>query len=367
MFSKFSILQLLIILIIAMGSAYAKYKVTEVLVIPWGDDPNQLAIQAARLDSESLPDTIPIDGAGPTKGFVDRQGNIFIGSDNLNYLKGFDDAGGVIIDLEAGAAVDSNQFDSTNDAYSDSANDDSTDNYPSENIQPSPAIGDIYHINGLYTFYVDTNSHIYIEGMFGCSYIPVVDFTGKIIDRIGTPNSESGAVVSNLKWSSDDILTFIDGNTYEYYTYRDGEVNQTDDGDWLAKDHFYYYVGAPSDTALFFSRDGDATYDDSYADSIVYSEKLMDVTGIFPALLGVSDDFKVFVLFPPVEGAADDKQIVRVYDRDFQQIDEFVIPRQMPNKYGWKFMDLFMRPMDGSVYDFRVKNDGLHIMRWTKL
>jgi hypothetical protein len=364
MLSKNKILISLILLGCAIGIANAKYKPTEVLVIPWGDGPNQLAIQAARLDSAALPDTIPIDGAGPTKGFVDRKGNIFIGSDNMNYLKGFDKTGNVIVDLEGDTAASINRYDSTYDAYSDSEDDYSADDYTTESDLPDPVIGDTYHINGLYIFYVDDNSHIYIEGMFGSKYIPVVDFSGKIVDRLGTPNSASGAVMSNLKWSSDDILTFIDGNTYEYYAYHNGRISPTDNGDWLAKDHFYYYVGAPSDSVVMFSRTGNAAFNPAYADSATYSQKPIDVTGIFPALLGVSDDMRLFVLFPPMDGAADTRQIIRVYNRDFQQIDDIIIPRQISNKYNWRVMDLFLRPLDGAVYDFRVKNDGLHVMRW---
>jgi hypothetical protein len=50
--------------------------------------------------------------------------------------------------------------------------------------------------------------------------------------------------------------------------------------------------------------------------------------------------------------------------------DNFALNEQaylsdLPNKYEWS-INPFMRPKDGNIYEFRVLDDGLHVVRWAR-
>ena len=88
------------------GSVSAEYTASEILFIPWGEGPNELEIWEPYREFHNGPDIDTIGhlepGGGPIDVFVDREENIYIGSHEISYLKGFNLAGEVIVNYSYG-------------------------------------------------------------------------------------------------------------------------------------------------------------------------------------------------------------------------------------------------------------------------
>jgi hypothetical protein len=105
---------LIVIFLLCPASPWAEYTATEILVIPWGEGPNELEIWEPIVEYQVDPggDTtfFPEEAGGPSKPFVDSGENVYFISHNINYLKGFNIGGEVIVDYSEGKTEFSDEF-----------------------------------------------------------------------------------------------------------------------------------------------------------------------------------------------------------------------------------------------------------------
>jgi len=316
------------------SSSGAEYASTEILVIPWGTGPNQLEAL------ESYTEDVPTDtqgwikaqfpGMGPHQGFVDASGNVFINSATLSYFKVFRPDGGLMLDLSPSAIGSENQF---------------------------------YH-KYVHKFHVDSLDRMYFLGapdpldVDRPPYVAVADTDGNLLDRLNPFGAQSGVLITNLYSNSDDVLTIgcLDSG---FFTFAGGNFSTVAcDYWWRAIDGYYYGAYMEGRETLKVIR-GQASVGDSLVSKSYYSIALSEST-YTAHLLAVSDALHLFVYLthPGVPLSS----LVEI-SQQFAIVDQISFPYES-EKYH---MDLYpyISP-DGTVYEFRCLDDGLHVIRWSK-
>ncbi len=307
----------------------AEYTSQEILVIPWGDAPNQLKIdEPGYEDVNNTPEDGTddwIEKAGPSFGFVDKYEDLYFSSYYFLQLKGLDRNGRLIFDYSHGE--------------------------PSYNRE--------FYRGWLRKFYVDSLCRIYILGGADEDYIAVVDTAGNLIEKLSPLGPNSGVPVANMYAGSHDAITFyLHGN--ELYTYVGGQFHEGGSLAWLALDGYYYYANLENSSIRFIKyRDPDihevpANLDENFVSITGGSENSL-------SFIGVDDSMQIYIFLKGIDPA--DRKL-QIYNLSYNLISEIVFP-QPPNKYMW-YMKPYMRPSDGNIYEFRVLDDGLHVIRWSK-
>ncbi len=325
--------KLLLIIILSLASpASAEYTVTEILVIPWGDGPNELEIRDPyrEFSDDIEPDTVGflIAGGGPDQTFVDRDENVYFSSYPVNYFKGFDINGQVIVDYSAGKTEFHDEF-----------------------------------FRGMFRgFYVDSLGRIYCNGNeLAGAYVAVADRNNNLLDKLNPLGLESGAPVSIFRWGSDDVLIF-DVEDHGFYTYINGQFSPGGASSRRARDGIYYSARKRDSFTTYLIR--------SYTPDTLGRPASRDTTLItyepgnliYSGLLGVDDNMRFYVKC--LDSSSTEKS-VRVYDQGLKLLDEFrFLPRQ-ENIYLWDTLYPFLRH-DGNVYEFHCRDDGMHVFRWSK-
>ena len=302
---------------------------TEIMVIPWGDGPNELMKTSPEYeDNDNTPEDSTDDfiypEAGPDRGFVDRYENVYFGTYHHNYFKGFNSNGGVMVDYYRG------ETDSGIRIYSGK-------------------------ISG---FYVDSLMHIYIVSFPGQDFISVVDTANNFIDSLRPPGLDEGVRISKMYYNSDGVLSFLCSDRTRY-TYMNGVFLEGGKGSWRATNGIYYWANNDKSGDIRFITH---TNPDIYCDVtdlqeyfVPYPEELHYVS-----LLGVDDSMLLYVYVGPKNTLRD---IIQVYDTTYTLVGE-IVPY---TREKWEDIDIlsYLRP-DGNVYEFRCLEDGLHVIRWVK-
>ena len=320
------------IMVLSCGVAHAEFTVTEILVIPWGDGPNELEIRepAREYGDDIEPDTIGflVPAYVPNKAFVDRDENIYFSSIDVNYFKGFNTSGQVIVDYSAGKTEFNDDF-----------------------------------FRGMFMgFYVDSLGRIYCNGNERAgAYVAVADRNNNLLDKLNPLGPESGVPTSIFLWGSDDVLTFY-SEGHGLYSYINGQFYPGGSISWYAKDGIYYtaITKDPSTISFIRSYKPDSTGRPASEDTtfIPYEPGNLIVNGF----LGVDDSMRFYISCLDSSSA---ERNIRVYDQDLKLLDEFRFLPLQGDIYLWQSPHPFLRH-DGNVYEFHCRDDGMHVFRWSK-
>jgi hypothetical protein len=314
-----------------IGSAFGDFISSELCIISWGDGDNEIQITEPYREYSDGPrqDTIGYmhTGDGPGIFFIDKNDNIYIQS-SLQYFKGFHLDGIMFVDYSFSHA----QYD-----------------YNS------------YFKGGAINFYVDSLCRIFVDGGFQ-NYIAVVDTLYNLVAKISPDMADSSGFISISNRGSDDVLS-ISSDKIGCLTYKDNKF--LDGGSfmgWLASDDYYYDIGETKDSVLYamrFVNPGVRCYPKSL-DSL-FAFDMQEIIGC--RLIGVDNDTLLYILYRPHADSLND--YIRVYDRKGKITEQFMLIPQETNHYLYYINEPFFRP-DGSVYQFLCKDDGLHVIKWSK-
>jgi hypothetical protein len=310
----------------------AAYTASEILVIPWGEGPNELEIAEPYLVYDDTPgaDTTgyPAATGGPSKPFVDREENFYFISYHISYLKGFNSEGEVIVDYSEGKTEFRDEF-----------------------------------FRGIFLdFYVDSLGRIFCNGNdVDGGYVAVADRNNNLLDKLNPLGVGSGVPCSFICWGSDDVLIFQSRN-HGYSTYMNGEFYPGGAGGWRAKDGVYYF-GMPADAStiqVFRYENPDTTGQPSSMDTLYFPQEIENLRS--GGLVGMDDEMNFYLGYKDSTGS---RHGIRVYNQNQEFIDELeYLPRE-ENKYLWDTPNPFLRH-DGNIYEFHCRDDGMHIFRWSR-
>jgi hypothetical protein len=157
--------------------------------------------------------------------------------------------------------------------------------------------------------------------------------------------------------NSNDVLTIYTANV-KAYTLENNAFTPGGAMAWRALDSYYYYASPEDSTTIRFIRYSNPGLDGIPPD---LEETFVPYEPYFQSCgsLGVDDNMRIFVYV--VDTHTDTR--VQIYSTAHELLDEvFFAPLQ--NKY-WKFLGPFMRT-DGTLYEFRCLDDGVHVVRWSE-
>jgi len=302
----------------------ANYSPSEILVIPWGDGPNELGIREPYMemlspdDSDSLYE-VWFPSGGPHLGFVDINDNIYFASYSISYLEGFHNDGESFVEF----------------------------------LHSSPGFNPDLFQGGVSEFYVDSDGLIYISSML--AYIAIADTLGNLLNRLIPPGYESNEPVSLLFYNFDDELTISAWD--QNYKYKDGEFSENGYSAWKASDGYYYRAKKYDESSFIFMKF--QTYD--HIDTFYVS---FDGHLHLGSLLGIDLNDQFFLRF--TEEEVDIPLGVLILDNEFNEIDRFELLPRPENQYLWYVHNSPFLRGDGNVYQFLCEDDGMHIIRWSK-
>lgn len=311
------------------GIAHAEYTVIEILVIPWGDGPDELAadmptyIDVNNTPNDPTDDLIEERGGGPSQAFVDRYENVYISSYGLGYFKAFDSSGRLILNFSPG----------------------------------EPNYDNLFGVHTISKFYVDSLCQIYLLAFPALEYIMVVDTLGNLLHRLNPLGLDPPFGVCAMYFNSGDNLSICSCNR-ELYTYENGSFTPGGAMGWRAFDGYYYNAGSEDSAQIRFIRYSDPGLDGYSTDLL---ETFVPYNPYFYSIrfLGVDDNLRIFVR---ILDPGPDKRI-QIYSTAYELLDEIVYPRTH-NDY-LKYIRPFMRS-DGTLYEFRCLDDGVHVVRWSE-
>jgi hypothetical protein len=312
--------------------ASAEFTVTEILVLPWGDGPNELEIWEPYREYSDGPEIDTVGhlepGGGPNNVFVDRDENCYFSSYEIGYLKGFNTNGEVIVNYSEGKTQFHWEF-----------------------------------FRGMFNgFYVDSLGRIFCNGneMRG-AYVAVADRNNNLLDKLNPVGIESGVPCKIATRGSDDVFIF-DSWDHGYYTYANGQFKPGGSYGWLAKDGYYYWGKPANSSSILLLRyaNPDTSGRPATIDTLHISFEFNNLEA--GGLYMLDDSLNLYIDYKDSSGVHDG---IRVYDQTLKLIDEIqYLPRQ-ENRYLWDTPYPFIRH-DGNVYEFHCRDDGLHVFRWSR-
>jgi hypothetical protein len=301
------------------------------MIIPWGDSANQLRIgQPIREDVELTPEDTTDDAYfnsnGPNHGFVDFNDNFYFSSYGFAYLKGFKSNGELIVDFSIENQTNNREF----------------------------------YRSGISKFYIDNNGLIYFLGFPNVDYVALVDQEYNLVSKLHPYGAESGVLVDNFYRSADDVLSFYlsDGKRYSYI---DGEFYEGGAMGWKDQEGIYYYANMRDSSTIRFIRYENP---DLYGNPVNLEEFMIPVENRYISyceFLGMDESSNLFVDI--ITSADEIDEMVLIYNSEFDQIGEITLG-DYANPYYWS-LSPFLR-QDGLLFEFRVLEEGLEIIRWSK-
>jgi hypothetical protein len=306
-----------------------EYDSDEYIVIQWGEGFSELKITPPTING-IISDTTDYDiepGDGPTEIFIDKLGNIIVGSYNFRQVKGFDVNGNLLFNFS-----------------------------PNE----SPTDPDICRGQPC-NLYVDTLLHLYTTSFPEVPFIPVISYAGTLLQKL-YPFNDSSATISLMTWSTSGDLTFF-CKEHGFETYSGGQFTQGGSPCFLANDGYYYASYKDEITEKFtfgkyFNPDKWGNFDSTYT-----FETSIPADSFYSAELLTGGDGNLLYSF--VDFNRDTSQLfgIFIFDLNYKIVAEI----DMAQPEG--IYDLIITPFiskDGSLYEFRVRDDGLHVIKWTK-
>ena len=321
----------LILVLCWSACLWAAYSPTTVTTIPWGDSAHQLKIgqpfwEDVEMTPEDTTDDAVFNSDGPDQGFVDFNDNFYFSSYGFAYLKGFDSNGELIVDFS-----DENQ---------------------THNRE--------FYKSGISKFHVDENGLICFLSFPRLDYVALVDQNYSLVSKLNPYGVESGVLVSNFYRSADNVLSFYlsDGTRYKY---TGGEFSEGGAMGWKASNGIYYYANMRDSATIRFIRYENP---DLYGNPENLEEFLIPVENIYISyceFLGVDENSNSFV--DVITSDEENNEIVLIYDSEYKLIDEINFVGSY-NPFYW-IIPPFLR-QDGVLFEFRVLEEGLEVIRWSK-
>jgi hypothetical protein len=321
---------ILLLIVLLTAPAFATYAPEEMCVIPWGDSTNQIKIEQPGYDESEGGYQYLIPGGGPQEALVDMGNNIYVISKSLEYFKAFDKTGREILNLDT-------EYNSN---------------------------GDSIPLRPISNFYVDSKSNIYLECSNPISTdILVLDKNGTLIDRLNPCQEGTGGNTALLEGFGYDDLISIGCEYGWHYTYYNHEIKEGGSGAYKARDGYYYYAYPTRDDQIKFSKFRNASITGK-PDSLYEKIIPMDSSMKSCEFLGVDDSMNIFLKVYKVTSNRAESG-VRIYNTKYEVIDEFWFDPAKENRYLMRINSPSFR-RDGSIYEFRCLDDGLHVIRWSR-
>jgi hypothetical protein len=321
--------RLAIILLLLAGTVSAKYAPREMFTIPWGNGSNELkaspgyteGIVSDSTDYEDEP------GIGPTELFVDGQENVIISSYEYMQIKGFDKSGNLIFDF-------------------------SSADYPEYyNICPGKPTA----------IYVDSLMRLYIVSFPRRPLIPVVNYDGTVAERL-LPYSDSNASISMMGWNAEGIITFF-CREFGYITYSNNQFVVGGSGGVLADNGYYYAAFIDDSTGAFYINrySNPDKWENPQTSNI--SEVSLVVDSAYSAELLYGGDGNLLFAYMDYYKGIEEILGVFIFDLNYNVIAEIDFP---PPEGKYLFTIKPFIGNDNSIYESRIRDDGLHVIKWTK-
>ncbi len=316
--------------VIAGGLFGGQYRSAEMCVIKWGDNIDQLKIGEPDYDETLPPDSTTskwIETSGPTQGFVDKDENLYISSYDFSQFKAFKNTGDLIFNYSADDSI-------------------LLGRYLSKHI-----------VN---KFYVDSLGKIFIQLFPPYPALLIVDRLANQIDSISLENVYPTYHIGNFWWGSKDIISIMYSNYTQaiFITYKGDRIIPGGSLMWPVSEEYYYARHVDSTRLRFYKcihPDTDEVFE--YVDTNSIS---LDSLIFGSSFLGVDDSLYQYVM---VGWGSKNRPSVLIYDMKYQLAYK-IIPPIYSNKY-FRRMGYCVRP-DGTVYEFRCLDDGLHVIKWSK-
>jgi hypothetical protein len=302
----------------------------EMFVVSWGSGPDEfIAYEAHDVDPGTPGDSTDdyyVGGFGPREVFVDESNNFILVSPRRHQLKGFTNTGDLLFDFSGG----------------------------SPDYQPAMYKGDIGDI------FVDDKKRIYLTTVWPMSYVPVIDYENITVDSLIPFIEDPDVSIYLLNWTFDEKIML--GPFKGGWLIYDGE-EFTPGGSFavLSADGLFHIAqfAEPDKAKFYFFDDPDTSGYSPNADSVilelgvenlVHVELLnsMEPTHLYLAVYYYTD-FSFYEVWQ--------------FDLDYNLIDK-IIPPEEPEYYSSTPKPFITA--NGDVYEFRTREDGLHIIRWSK-
>jgi len=325
--------RLVIILLLLAGTVSAKYAPREMFVIGWGDGPEQLKLEKPTHNYNAEDSSDDVDpGAGPNKAFADKDGNIILSSYALRQIKGFDQTGNLLFGVSAG--------DTPN--YHDYCND-----------MP----GNIF---------VDSSLNLYLQSYPFIPNITVFQYDLKEPKKIFPFSDSLNDEIVLMKWSTYGKIYFREKKHGWISLYNGQYVREGNTGILASNGYFYeaysqedyphnLYIGKYSDIDTL----GNPGY--SYVKTIELTSN--DCETLMYAQEMPGGDGNSLYIIAIMDSCDNYYSSIWQYDLDFNKIDELRFPNVEDS--GYVCPSPIIGP-DGSIYEFRTYEDGLHVIKWTK-
>jgi hypothetical protein len=296
---------------------------TELTLIQWGSGESQLEFYPG--GPVGPPGSFEEPAMGPHLALVDSAENIVICSFQLGQLKIFDNNGDLISDLSR-----------------------TSPNYNSDIFYENPA-----------NIFLDSLCHMIIQSDPGTPFAPEVDYSGNILDRIRPFYQDTAAYIQYMNWSPTGTMFFFNRD-YGWVTYSEGVSTPGGSTGFLATNGSFYAVTKKSANSLQFKKfeNPDST---TLAETRDSTEIAVAVDTLVAAGLtngGDGDNLYVMMFI--------NNYITREiwqFDLDYNILDKLILPPD--STYQGLGIVPFIRH-DGNIYEFRTREDGLHVIRWTK-
>lgn len=301
---------------------------TELCTINWDGEGYTLFSKKA-LNNSGTPDITSDDyiqtARGPEIVIVDMRENIIIFSDQLRQLVGFDSTGELIFNF----------------SYKASGYRPDITKFVPRNI------------------YVDSLSRLYIQTSPAMDYMPVVNYDYEILDKIQPFPGDPHAEIWSFNWAPDGTL-FFRNPLYGWVTYADGKSSRGGSDEFRAADGYFYNLFRSGNNTLTIDK---SLNPDRYAQPRKNTQTDINLrAGIIVSvkLLAGGDGNFLYML---LNLETDNHYEIWQYDLKYKLDDKLVLPDE-PAYEEWR-IDPFVR-RDGNIYEFRTREEGMQVVKWSK-
>jgi len=315
---------LFIILCIFSSFQYSSaWQSSELAIIRKGYNDSEIAFSP----SETIggPGTFEYQGEGPHMAVVDDTENIMIISAQTRQFKGFDSQGTLLFDYSKG----------------------------------KPGYNSAFYDESAFSIYVDSLLRIYVQSDFGKTYVPVISYSGELLDKIRPFQQDSTAIIDAMNWAPDGTL-FLFNRTYGWVTYSNGISTAGGTTGFKANNGSYFTVHKKTATSLEFIR-----YENPDSSGLPETKVLTELPVAVDTLVGAGlinggDGNSLWVML-----AVNDFFINQIwqFDLDYNVLDSLTLTNE--EAYGDLRIPPYIRN-DGNIYEFLFREDGLHVIKWTK-
>lgn len=295
----------------------------ELTIIKRGYEANEIAYSPSH--TVGGPGTFENPAEGPHMAVVDNAENIIIISSQNYQFKGFDSVGKLLFDFSRG-----------------------TPGYNPQFYDETP-----------WKIYVDSEMRIYVQSDLGTGYVPVIDYNGEMLEKIRPFPEDLTALIQAMNWAPDGTLFFFN-KSYGWVTYIDGSSIPGGTTGFKANNGSYYAVHKKTASSIEIRR-----YEHPVKNGLAESRELTEVPIEVDTLIGADlinggDGNSLYVIL-----AINDFFNFEIwqFDLDYNVIDKLTLTNE--EAYGDLRIAPFIRS-DGNFYEFLFREDGLHVIRWSK-